>query len=110
MSILMDNVAKLVRIPMIQGPLNRTPDFDHPQVLYEGPCSVQPFLGIEDEIDRDTTVSQCRLISDEPGFLAATARDYIEYDGELWKIDGRPFVWKLSVPHHVELNMRLVEG
>lgn len=110
MSLLMDNTAKLVRIPLIRGSYNNKPDFDNIDIIFEGPCSVQPFLGIEDEVDRDTTISQCRLISDNPGFFVATAQDYIEYDDVLWKIDGRPFIWRLATPHHIELNMRLVEG
>jgi hypothetical protein len=110
MSVLIEDTAKLVRIPMIRGSYNDQPDFDHPVTLYEGPCSVQPFLGIEDEINRDTTITQYRLISDDPGFFVATARDYVEYQGELWKIDGRPFIWRIALPHHIELNMRLVEG
>jgi hypothetical protein len=106
----MDNTAKLIRIPRTRTPYGWETDLDSQQVIYEGSCSVQPFLGIEDEINRDTITSQCRLISDDTGFYVATALDYIEYNGELWKIDGKPFIWRLITTHHIEITMRLVEG
>lgn len=108
---LMTDTASLVRIPLARGRYRSEPDLEDQEVIYTGLCSIQPFMGIEDEIDRDTRTSQCRLIADEAGWLVATAMDYIEdSDGTLWKIDGKPFVWTLRGRHHIELNMRLVEG
>lgn len=107
----MTDQVKLLNIPLIRSEMRMVPDYDHPTILHTGMGSVQPFLAIEDEIDRDTTVSQLRLISDDSGFYQATAQHYVEFGGELWKIDGRPFLWRYGGRvHHVELNMRKVEG
>ena len=108
---IMEDVASLIEIPLTRDKYSKAPDFDNPETLHTGRCSVQPFLGIEDEVDRDTTISQMRLISDDPGFFQATAQHYIEYADLLWKIDGKPFLWTVSGRrHHVEITMRLVEG
>lgn len=111
MTDLMQDTASLVSIPMVRTAYKNEPDFDNPTILHTGLCSVQPFLGIEDEADRDTTTSECRLISTDPGFFQATAQHYVEFEGQLWKIDGKPFIWRIrGSVHHIELNMRLVEG
>lgn len=103
--------AELVSVPMVRDKYHNVPDMDNAVTLYSGKGSVQPFMGIEDEVDRDTTISQMRLISKEPGFFQATAQHYVRFDGELWKIDGRPFLWRVNGhPHHVEITMRLVVG
>lgn len=107
---LMTDTAKLLRFPRTKTRYRYEPDLTDPTEIFEGKCSCQPFLGLEDEVDRDTRTSQLRLVSDDPGFFVALATDYIEYDGVLWKIDGRPFKWTLRGAHHIELNMRLVEG
>lgn len=108
---IMADEASLVEVPLARSAYNNIPDFDNAVTLHTGRCSIQPFLGIEDEVDRDTRVSQCRLISDDPGFYQATALHYVEYDGFMWKIDGKPFIWRYyGRVHHIELNMRLVEG
>lgn len=108
---LMQDHADLVSIPYVRTPYHNAYDFDNKQVLYSGSCSIQPFLSIEDEVDRDTKISQCRLISSDPGFFMATAQHYIDFDGKLWKIDGKPFIWRIrGSVHHIEINMRLVEG
>lgn len=107
----MTDTASLLAVPLERSQYKYVPDLDNATVLYTGLCSIQPFLGIEDEIDRDTTTSQCRLISDDSGFYQATAQHYVQFDGKIWKIDGKPFIWRLGGRvHHVELNMRLVEG
>jgi hypothetical protein len=107
----MTDTAKLYSVPLKRTELRMVYDFDDAVLIHEGHCSVQPFLAIEDEIDRDTTISQCRLISDDSGFYQATAQNYIMFDDVFWKIDGRPFIWRLfGRVHHIELNMRLVEG
>jgi hypothetical protein len=107
----MTDTASLLQVPLVRNQYDYAPDLDHAVTLYTGLCSIQPFLGIEDEIDRDTTTSQCRLISDESGFYQATAQHYISLNGQIWKIDGKPFIWRYGGRvHHVELNMRLVEG
>ena len=108
---IMEDTASLVSVPMVRDRYHQAPDIDAAVVLHEGKCSVQPFMGIEDEVDRDTTISQMRLISRDSGFYQATAQHYILFDDELWKIDGKPFLWRINGrAHHVEITMRLVEG
>jgi hypothetical protein len=111
MTALMMDYASLVSVPLSRTTYHKDYDFDNAEVLHIGRCSIQPFLSTEDEVDRDTRISQCRLISDDPGFFQATAQNYIEFDGNMWKIDGKPFLWKIGGRiHHIELTMRLVEG
>ena len=108
---IMQDTASLVSVPTVRDKYHTTLDFDHTSTLYTGSCSVQPFLSIEDEVDRDTRTSQMRLISADSGFFQATAMHYISYDSKLWKIDGKPFKWTIGGRvHHVEITMRLVEG
>ena len=111
MRTLMTDTATLFSAPLIRSQYKNVPDMENTTVLHTGKCSVQPFLAIEDEVDRDTTISQCRLISDDPGFYQATAQHYIEFQDQIWKIDGKPFIWRYNgTVHHVELNMRMAEG
>lgn len=108
---IMQDTASLVSVPAVRDKYHTTLDFDHATTLYTGLCSVQPFLSIEDEVDRDTRTSQMRLISTDTGFYQATAQHYISWNSALWKIDGKPFIWRINGrTHHVEITMRLVEG
>jgi hypothetical protein len=107
---LITDTASLVRIPRVKGAHAWSYNYTDEDVVFTGLCSVQPFSAIEDEIGRDTSVSQCRFISDDPGWYVALATDFIEYEGELWKIDGRPAKWTLRGDHHIEFTIRLVEG
>jgi hypothetical protein len=111
MNIILSDEASLVSIPLIRDQYSKVLDYDHASVLHTGKCSVQPFLSIEDEVGRDTRISQMRLISRDAGFFQATAQHFVYWDSQYWKIDGKPFMWRNSgKPHHIEITMRLVEG
>lgn len=80
-------------------------------VVASGYGSVQPYVSIENNEDRQTLNRYSRLISDDPRLFEISYKNRVRFQGELWECDGHPFMWHRNGKiHHVEQNIQRVEG
>lgn len=109
---LITETVDLLNVPYVDAGYNQTkPDYSAGTVIASGRATVQPFLSNEDDINRETTNQQFRLITDDPSLFVATAKNAIRRYGVVYRIDGEPFVWYLNGKiHHVEMNLQIIKG
>ena len=81
-----------------------TPD----RLALEG-SSVQPEQGSEETFDRDMVTSRWRLWHHNPG-ADLDARDRIEYDGDVYEVDGEVMRWRHHRLGHLTCLLKRAEG
>ena len=87
-------------------------DWSTPETVVTGKGSVQNFLNLEDDTDRQTTTQGDRLISDDPAlFTVLLPTDRLLYDGKIFEMDSEIEAWRLfGRVHHIEVNLKRVVG
>lgn len=73
--------------------------------------SLQFYFSAEYDVDRDTTQVLGRVISDDPAlYQALKPKSWIKVAGVFYEADGYPQKWTLRGNHHLEQNVKKVEG
>lgn len=107
------DVISVYRAPVIEDEYNReVSDWANATVVGSGRASVQHYMALEEDIDRQTETEGARLFTDTPdmrGMIQAT--DRILYDSRYWEVTSPPQEYRLfSRYHHTEIFVRLVDG
>jgi hypothetical protein len=69
-------------------------------------CSVQPQEGREETVGRETVVSRWRIYAPDGTDLLAT--DRVEWDGDLYEVDGEVQRWDFPPLSHITAMLRRV--
>lgn len=86
-------------------------DWSAKALVAQGMASVQPVYSFESVVDRQTTTEQLRLIATDPAFDVVEPYDRIEWRGRLLEVDSAVQVYAMQGRrHHIEVNLRYVEG
>jgi hypothetical protein len=107
------DVIQVLRAPVVVDSYNReTRDWDNPTVVATGRASIQHYLALEEETDRQTETEAGRLFHDSPGMRGAIeAEDRVIYAGRTWEISSPPEEFRLfGRYHHTEMFVRRVDG
>jgi hypothetical protein len=67
-------------------------------------CSVQPVVGAENTVGRDTIVSRWQLFA--PTGTDLTATDRVEFAGDTYEVDGEVQRWDFPPLSHVTALLR----
>lgn len=92
---------------------NRTlKSWDSPTMVIQGRASIQHYLGLEEDIDRQTETEGARLFTDTPDMRGMIqAEDRVIYEGRTWEVYSPPQEYRLfGRYHHTEMFVRLVTG
>lgn len=86
-------------------------DWNAKTVVAQGVGSVQPVFSFESINDRQTTTEQLRLIATDPALDVIEPYDRIEWRGRFLEVDSAAQVYVMrGQRHHIEVNLRYVEG
>lgn len=78
---------------------NSAPDWaTAAETTVEG-CSVQPQIGLENTVGRDTVVPRWTLYAPDDADLLAT--DRVRFDGDDYEVDGEPQRWEFPPLAHL---------
>lgn len=89
--ILHDTVTRQRATTVSDGYGNQAADWANPDSA-DYPASVQPMTNDEDVVDQNRTVTRWRLFLDPTADVTAT--DRIEWDGDVYEVDGDIERWK----------------
>lgn len=107
------DIVSVLRAPVVFDDYNReVRDWDNPVEVGSGRMSIQHYLALEEDIDRQTETEGARLFHDDPALKGLIqAEDRIVYDGRTWEVYSPPQEYRLfNRYHHTELFVRLVTG
>lgn len=107
------DIISVLRAPVITDTYNReVRDWDNATVVKTGRASIQHYLALEEDIDRQTETEAGRLFTDTSDMKGAIiAEDRVIYDGRTWEVTSPPEEFRLfSRYHHTEMFVRLVHG
>jgi hypothetical protein len=107
------DIIEVWRAPVITDEYNREVyDWPNATMVKSGRCSVQHYMALEEDIDRQTETEGARLFNDTPDMKGAIlATDRVKYDGRFWEVTSPPQEYRLFARyHHTELFVKLVEG
>ncbi len=103
----------VLRGTLVTDEYNRTyRDFTSPTTVGTPRASVQHYLALEEDIDRQTETEGARLFTDDPSARGMIqAWDRVVYDGRTWEVVSPPQEYKLfGRYHHTEMFVRLITG
>lgn len=83
---------------------NDTPDWSSATSTTVGGCSVQPQIGSEVTVGRETVVSRWLLYAPDGTDLLAT--DRVEWDGGTYEVDGEVQRWDFALSYITALLRR----
>lgn len=88
------------------------PNWASPTVVATGRGSVQHYLSLEEDIDRQTETEGARLFTEDTVFVGTLqAEDRLLYNGRTWEITSPPQEWRMfGRYHHTEIFLKLVQG
>lgn len=107
------DVIEVRRATTITDTYNREiKDWTSYTVVGSGRASIQHYLALEEDIDRQTETEGARLFTDTPDMRGMIqAEDRVSYDGRVWEVYSPPQEYRLfSRYHHTEMFVRLVTG
>ena len=105
------DIAALYRATTIRVGTRYQPDIDHMTWLFAGYGSFQPATSVETSVDRDTVDTTYRYLSKDSGFFQAVAGDYLEIFTILYRVEGKPELWRVNnAIHHIEFSLRRIDG
>jgi hypothetical protein len=108
------DIITVKRAPEIEDEYGRSiRDWANAVTLKTGRASIQHYLALEEDIDRQTTTEAARLFTDTPdmkGIIQAYDR-VIYADGRTWEVTSPPEEFRLfGRYHHTEMFVRFVDG
>ena len=104
---------QVLRAPVVVDAYNReVRDWDNATVIKTGRASIQHYLALEEDVDRQTETEAGRLFTDTPDMRGQIqAYDRVIYDGRTWEISSPPEEFRFfSRYHHTEMFLKLVNG
>lgn len=108
------DLITVIRAAYATDAYNRTlRDWDlPPTTVVVGRASIQHYLALEEDIDRQTETEGARLFTDTPDMRGKIqAEDRVIYDGRTWEVTSPPQEYRLfGRYHHTELFLRLITG
>ncbi|MET0463747.1 MAG: hypothetical protein ABW007_11360 [Chitinophagaceae bacterium] len=107
------DVVTVYRAPVVIDEYNReVRDWSNAVAVKTGRASIQHYMALEEDIDRQTETEGARLFTDTPDMKGQIeAVDRVLYDGRYWEVTSPPQEYRLfSRYHHTEMFVRLVEG
>lgn len=87
-------------------------DWTNTTTVATGRASIQHYLALEEDIDRQTTTEAARLFTDTSDMRGVIqAEDRVIYAGRTWEVTSPPEEFRLfSRYHHTEMFVRYVDG
>lgn len=108
------DVITVRRAPVVEDEYGRSVrDWTTPVTVKTGRASIQHYLALEEDIDRQTTTEAARLFTDSLDMKGVIqAEDRVIYaDGRTWEITSPPEEFRLfGRYHHTEMFLRFVDG
>lgn len=107
------DVITVKRAPKVEDEYGRIiRDWPNAVTVVSGRASIQHYLALEEDIDRQTTTEAGRLFTDTPDMQGKIqAEDRVIYNGRTWEVSSPPEEFRLfSRYHHTEMFVRLVDG
>lgn len=108
------DIVTVRRAPVVEDQYNRSiRDWNNAVTVKTGRASIQHYLALEEDVDRQTTTEAARLFTDTPDMKGAIqAEDRVIYaDGRTWEVTSPPEEFRLfSRYHHTEMFVRYVDG
>lgn len=107
------DLIEVLRAPVISDEYNReVRDWSNAYVSATGRGSIQHYLSLEEDVDRQTETEGARLFTDSSVMEdAVQPEDRIRYDGRIWEVTSPPQNWRFfGRYHHTEIFVRLVNG
>lgn len=87
-------------------------DWTSPTTVVVGRGSIQHYLALEEDVDRQTETEAARLFHDTSDMRGKIkALDRIIYDGRTWEVTSPPEEFRFfGRYHHTEMFLRLIVG
>lgn len=107
------DIVNVKRAPLVIDAHGRTiRDWTTSTTVKTGRASIQHYLALEEDIDRQTTTEAARLFTDTSDMRGVIqAEDRVEYAGRAWEVTSPPEEFRLfSRYHHTEMFVRFVDG
>lgn len=107
------DVITVYRAPVVIDEYNREVyDWANATVVTTGRASIQHYMALEEDIDRQTETEGARLFTDTPDMQGKViATDRVFYVGRFWEVTSPPQELRLfGRYHHTEMFVRLVDG
>lgn len=107
------DLVEVLRAPTVTDEYNReVQDWANATVYKTGRGSIQHYLSLEEDVDRQTETEGARLFTDSSEMEGAVQpMDRIRYDGRIWEVTSPPQEWRFfGRYHHSEIFVRLVNG
>lgn len=107
------DIISVYRAPVVTDEYNReVHDWSNAVVVATGRASIQHYMALEEDIDRQTESEGARLFTDTPDMQGAIQpTDRILYVGRYWEVTSPEQQYRLfSRYHHSEWFVRLVDG
>lgn len=107
------DMIQVLRAPIVIDAYHRTVrNWASSSVIATGRASIQHYLALEEDVDRQTETEAARLFTDTPDMQGVIqAEDRIVYAGRTWEVTSPPEEFRFfGRYHHTEMFVRLVEG
>ncbi len=107
------DIVEVRRAPTVTDAYNREiKNWDSYTVVATGRASIQHYMALEEDNDRQTETEGARLFTQNPDMKGKIlAEDRVLYDGRVWEVTSPPQEYRLfGRYHHTEMFVRLVEG
>jgi hypothetical protein len=107
------DLVEVLRAPVVSDEYNReVRDWANATVFATGRGSIQHYLSIEEDTDRQTETEGARLFTDGTDLQGKVGpEDRIRYAGRVWEVSSPPQEWRFfGRYHHTEVFLRLVNG
>lgn len=107
------DIVTVKRAPLVTDTYGRTiRDWTTSTTVATGRASIQHYLALEEDIDRQTTTEAARLFTDTSDMRGVIqAEDRVVYAGRTWEVTSPPEEFRLfSRYHHTEMFVRFVDG
>jgi hypothetical protein len=107
------DIVTVMRAPIVTDTHGReVRDWTSAVAVATGRASIQHYLALEEDIDRQTTTEAARLFTDTSDMRGVIlAEDRVVYAGRTWEVTSPPEEFRLfSRYHHTEMFVRYVDG
>ena len=107
------DIITVIRGPYYTDDYGRTlRNWDSYTTVISGRASIQHYLALEEDIDRQTETEGARLFTDTPDMRGMIqSEDRVIYDGRTWEVTSPPQEYRLfGRYHHTEMFLRLITG
>jgi hypothetical protein len=107
------DIVTVIRAELVEDQYNReVRDWSSFTTVATGRASIQHYLALEEDTDRQTETEAARLFTDTPDMQGKIqAYDRVQYAGRTWEVTSPPEEFRFfGRYHHTEMFVRIVEG